>query len=266
MKEFVANVFGNRVLSETSFVLELEGCEALSSSEPGQFVMVRGDWGRDPLLPRAFSILRTKPNGRAEILVKAMGKGTRLLQLTKIGAALKILGPLGRPFPAPDRTRMDLLVAGGVGVAPLLWHAERARAMGVEVHLFYGARTKADLVLLDEIERVCSVSVSTEDGSLVGTQALPAFKGRVTEALTPRLKDLRGQELILTCGPNPMMRAVAELGRAHGVRSLVSVEGEMACGIGACLGCAIPLVNEARPFAYACCDGPVFESERIVIP
>jgi len=245
-----------------SFVLRLAGCEGLAGARPGQFVMLRGAWGRDPLLPRAFSILRTLPDGGCEILVKAVGRGTRLLATLEAGAELAVLGPLGRPFPAPERGRTDLLVAGGVGLAPLLWHAEVAHAAGLTTELFYGARSARDLVLLDEIARAgCRLHLTTEDGSA-------GLTGRVTAALDARLRDgdLGENPHVLTCGPNPMMKAVAELAHAQSLPCLASVEGEMACGIGVCLGCAVPLKNDTRPFGYACVDGPVFDAARIVIP
>jgi dihydroorotate dehydrogenase electron transfer subunit len=262
-----ATLLQNRPLGGTNFVLRLDGCEALAGSKPGQFVMLRGEWGRDPLLPRAFSILRTLADGQCEILVKAIGRGTRILEQTRVGARLQVLGPLGRPFPAPERGRTDLLVAGGVGLAPLLWHAEVAQAAGVTTELFYGARSATDLVLLDEIARAgCRVHLTTEDGSQ--PPGHDVLRGRVTAALEAHLeKGAPGVEPhVLTCGPNPMMKAVVEIARKHGVRCLVSVEGEMACGIGACLGCALPLTDGTKPFAYACTDGPVFDAAKVVIP
>src|SRR5689334_3623237 len=136
---FDARVVENRPLGPRgSFLLRLAGCEALAGAQPGQFVMVRGEWGRDPLLPRAFSILRTLPDGGCELLVKSVGRGTRLLELSEPGARLSVLGPLGSRFPAPSPARVDLLVAGGVGLAPLLWHAEAARDAGARTTMFYG--------------------------------------------------------------------------------------------------------------------------------
>src|SRR5688500_5326361 len=139
MQYFVARVVDNHALGRGGFVLTLDGCEALAGAQPGQFVMVRGEWGRDPLLPRAFSILRTVGKSRAQLLVRAVGRGTRLLELALPGAPLTVLGPLGQRFPAPQKGRSDLLVAGGVGLAPLLWHAEEARKVGAPCELFYGA-------------------------------------------------------------------------------------------------------------------------------
>jgi dihydroorotate dehydrogenase electron transfer subunit len=262
MPQFVARLDANIPLGRSSFVLRLSGCEALAGARPGQFVMVRGDWGRDPLLPRAFSILRMRDGGICEILVKAVGRGTRLFERAEAGARLSVLGPLGKPFPVPDEWPGDYLVAGGVGLAPLLWFAETTRPKHGH-QMIYGARTADDLVLLDEIKASgARLIVTTEDGSGAGTH-----KGRVTDALAQILprRSAPGTR-VLTCGPNPMMRAVVELARAHTLPAWVSVEGEMACGIGACLGCAVPLTDGTRPYGYACVDGPVFDASKMVIP
>jgi dihydroorotate dehydrogenase electron transfer subunit len=249
---FEARVVENRPLGRGGFVLVLGGCEALASARPGQFIMLRGAWGRDPLLPRAFSILRTLDGGGCELLIKTVGRGTRLLEGAEPGARMSVLGPLGRPFPEPAPGQ--ILVAGGVGLAPLLWHALEAHAAGIPTVMCYGARSQADLVLLDRIPG--ELLITTEDGSR-------GLHGRVTLAV----EKVSGTT-VLTCGPNPMMKAVAEIARARGLHCVVSVEGEMACGIGACLGCALPTVNpdDGRPFHYACVDGPVFDAAKIVIP
>jgi dihydroorotate dehydrogenase electron transfer subunit len=201
-----------------------------------------------------------------------------LLEGVTAGARLSLLGPLGSTF-EPAENSGDCLVAGGVGLAPLLWYAERYHRPRSH-HLFYGARTAADLVLLDEIRATgCTVTLTTEDGSSPdGWPPEEVQKGRVTDALAMWLtrRSAPGTR-ILTCGPNPMMRAVVELAKSHiagrsepqALKCLVSVEGEMACGIGACLGCAVPLTaneSDTRPFGYACVDGPVFDAARIVIP
>ena len=259
-----ARVVENRPLARGNFVLRLalpDDGAALAAALPGQFVMLRGEWGRDPLLPRAFSILRLCDGG-CEILVKAIGRGTRLLQLALEGAPMTVLGPLGQPF--VEGQAGDWLVAGGVGLAPLLWFAEkypRARHQMV-----YGARTAEDLVLLDEIRAAgCALVLTTEDGS--APPGAEVTRGRVTDALgmlMPR-RSAPGTR-VLTCGPNAMMRAVVDIANQHDVPCLVSVEGEMACGIGVCLGCALPLTDGTRPFAYACVDGPVFDASKVVIP
>ena len=205
-----ARLVENRPLGRGNFVLRLAlpeaHADALQGAKPGQFVMLRAEWGRDPLLPRAFSILRLCDGG-LEILVKAIGRGTRLLQLLTEGAPLSLLGPLGSAF-APTESGGDWLVAGGVGLAPLLWFAEQHP--GPKPHtLVYGARTAEDLVLLDDIRKSgAHLVLTTEDGSApVGYEVI---RGRVTDAMAQRLPGRAGAGRVLTCGPNAMMRAVVE--------------------------------------------------------
>src|SRR5438046_9995981 len=119
MRYFDARIIENRNLGGGYFVLRLGGCEPLESCRPGQFAMLRGDWGRDPLLPRAFSLLSVGAGGRADLLAKVVGQGTSLLERSQPGALVSVLGPLGNAFPEPSAEHTDLLVAGGVGLPPL---------------------------------------------------------------------------------------------------------------------------------------------------
>ncbi|HJZ87726.1 MAG TPA: dihydroorotate dehydrogenase electron transfer subunit [Polyangia bacterium] len=235
------------------FVLRIGGCTHVSAARPGQFVMLRGDWGRDPLLPRAFSLLRMAAGGVAEILVKTVGRGSALFEHAPPGARMFVLGPLGVGFPAPQADKRDLLVAGGVGLAPLLFFAEQHR--GAPIELIYGARSERDLVLLDDIVLSgAELRVATEDGSR-------GVKGLVTQALEERLDALAGGGAavrLLCCGPSAMLDAVRAIARARKLDCLLSLEGEMACGIGACLGCAV--ATRSRPYRYVCKDGPVFDA------
>src|SRR6185295_7833287 len=131
MRYFQAKVAENRALGGGYFVLRLAGCASLAATEPGQFVMIRGAWGRDPLLPRAFSLLSVGPDGAAEVLAKTVGRGTALLERAGAGAGISVLGPLGSSFPGPSPEFVDLLVAGGVGLPPLYMQAARAATAGV---------------------------------------------------------------------------------------------------------------------------------------
>ena len=119
MRYFQAKVAENRALGGGYFVLRLAGCASLAAAKPGQFVMIRGAWGRDPLLPRAFSLMSVAPAaGTADVLAKTVGRGTALLERSLPGAEVDVLGPLGTSFPTPDPDCVDLLVAGGVGLPP----------------------------------------------------------------------------------------------------------------------------------------------------
>jgi dihydroorotate dehydrogenase electron transfer subunit len=252
-------------LAPGTFVLRFAGCGFLAGTLPGQFVMLRGaDWGTDPLLPRAFSLLDVRGDERGEttvdILIKASGKASRLLERALPGARFSLLGPLGTSFPEPAIHREDWLVAGGVGLAPLYMHARRAQAAGLEkrVTLFYGGRSASDLVMLDAIERTgCQVVLATDDGSR-------GMRGRVTDAVARVLRARPvGAPLpaLMACGPDPMLIATAGLARETGTACWLSLEGEMACGIGICLACAVPC--KGRPFRYTCVDGPVLPLDEL---
>ena len=247
---FPAVVDENATLAPGTFVLRLSGCAALDGARAGQFVMVRGDWGRDPVLPRAMSLMRAG-DGKAELLIKTVGRGTRLLERCRTGDRLAILGPLGRAFPPPE-ARRQVLVAGGVGLAPLLMWAEEVARQGFASHasLCYGARTAPDLVLEGDLRKAgVELILATEDG----TAGKP---GRVTDVLP-----LDGAPRLLGCGPTPMLRALHALALARPLECYLSVEEEMGCGVRVCLGCALP--GQKRPFLYACSDGPVFRAEEI---
>lgn len=268
MRSFITTLISSDALGERTFILHLEGCHSLAHSLPGQFVMLRGEWGRDPLLPRAFSILSADhegESGRAQILVKAVGRGTALLEAARPGSRFTVLGPLGSSFPAPSPERWDWLVAGGVGIAPLLFHAERAVRAGLASHIrvFYGGRNARDLVLLDRMaDAGIAVDLATEDGS----RGIPGF---VTKALArgldgPLARGLDGVDsapTLMACGPDPMLVAVARIAHARSLRAYLSLETQMACGIGACLGCAVPCAT--KPYRYTCKDGPVMDLEEL---
>ena len=260
MRYFDGTLLENRVLGPHTFVLRVGGCESLAGALPGQFVMLRGEWGSDPLLSRAFSLLGVREGGEADILVKGVGKATQLLERALPGAVLHLLGPLGTSFPEPDAGRRDWLVAGGVGLAPLLMHAKRAAAAGIAdgVTMFYGGRTEADLVLLDELAAVgCELVLTTEDGSR-------GQAGYVTAAVAGALAGASPRPTLLACGPDPMLRAVARLAHSEQLPAYLSLEGEMACGIGACLACAVPC--KSVPFRYTCKHGPVLALDDLAGP
>jgi dihydroorotate dehydrogenase electron transfer subunit len=265
MRYFEARITENRSLGGGYFRLRLGGCDSLQGSRPGQFVMLRGDWGRDPLLPRAFSLLSVGAGGRADILAKTVGQGTALLERSPADSLMSVLGPLGTSFPAPAADVTDLLVAGGVGLPPLFMQAEHAARRGLLAHceMIYGGRTHHDLVLLDEMQAFGAelhLALATEDGSR-------GHRGRVTEALEARIAAHRSAQpdrrlRILSCGPNAMLWAVARQAAQHGIDCFLSIEEQMACGIGVCLGCAVPA--RSRPFRYVCKDGPVFPAADVL--
>jgi len=259
MRYFEARVVENKSLGGGYFRLSLGGCHALETSQPGQFVMLRGDWERDPLLPRAFSLLSVGTDGEAAILAKTVGRGTALLERAATGESISVLGPLGTQFPSPSADFVDLLVGGGVGIPPVLMQGQRAAQAGLAARseILYGGRGSADLVLLEQMRNFgVGLHLATEDGSV-------GRKGRITLELEARLAVHAGKAVrIMACGPNAMLWAVGRIARERGVPCYLSVEEQMACGIGVCLGCAVPA--HSRPFRYVCKDGPVFEASEVL--
>ena len=190
------------------------------------------------------------------ILVKAIGEGTERLAAMTEGDELVVFGPLGHGYRIDRSERRPILVAGGVGVAPLLFLARELAKAGVRGLFFYGARTEHDLPLAAEIAEVAELVITTEDGSR-GEQGL------ITAPLE-RLLDENRDAIVYTCGPEGMLKAVAGVALRLEVPCQVALEAPMACGMGTCKGCAV-MGTDGR-YRYVCYDGPVFEAEDIYGP
>jgi dihydroorotate dehydrogenase electron transfer subunit len=217
--------------------------------EPGEFVMIRGDWGVHPVLPRAFSLVESGATG--SVLVKAIGEGTERLAAMVAGDELVVFGPLGNGYQVQANT--PVLVAGGVGVAPLLFLAQQLAASGTRPIFLYGARTEDDLPLADQIAAVADLIITTENG-VVGE------KGLITAPLKRILSEHR-DVTVYSCGPDGMLQAVAREAAATGVHCQVALEAPMACGMGTCKGCAV--MSTDGTYKYVCSDGPVFAAASI---
>ena len=188
-----------------------------------------------------------------EILYKVVGRGTALLADASVGDRLRVVGPLGRPFPMPSAGEHVVVVGGGTGVASLYGLAAAA-PNGVRQTIILGARSADDLMAREDFARTrAELLFTTEDGSL----------GEVGLATDPLARVLAEGDVasVYCCGPTPMMRACSELAAEHQVACVVSLENNMACGYGVCLGCAAP--RPAGDYALVCCDGPVFDSREI---
>jgi dihydroorotate dehydrogenase electron transfer subunit len=207
--------------------------------------------------------------GGVEMLYEVVGTGTKLLSQEKAGGHLDVIGPLGNGFFLPrttnDERRTTILVAGGVGVAPLVALAENL-AYSVEriadrkkrkTHVLIGAKTKSHILCEKDFKKIgCEIKVSTEDGS-------KGKKGLITDVLTDFLRithDAR-RMTIYACGPHPMLKAVARISSLMDVPCQVSLEEKMACGVGVCLGC--PAKMKAGGYKMVCKDGPVFDAKEI---
>jgi dihydroorotate dehydrogenase electron transfer subunit len=263
-----AQILFNKPVSTELYHLGLLCPDIAASIQPGQFLMVRVRDSLDPLLRRPLAVHRMgrqDPPGSFEILYKVVGKGTRLLTTIQPGDSLNLLGPLGRGFRFPDGKGFVLMVAGGIGIAPLPYLAETLVASGNKgpFVLWFGGKTSSDLVCIQHFKDLgFAVELVTEDGS-------KGRKGLITGHLEEWLA--RQDELpkvMYSCGPYPMQRSVAEIGARLGISSQLSMEALMGCGVGACLSCCLrcqPPQGALGPhYANVCQDGPVFDGGEIV--
>lgn len=230
--------------------VEVPGIARLA--EPGQFVQVRVATGIEPLLRRPMSLSGVR-GGRIEMLYEVVGKGTRALSQRKTGETLQVLGPLGMGFKFPARSAYPVLIGGGIGVPPLLFLASRMKTKGTA---FLGARTKGLLLGEKSLSRLgWVVKISTDDGTR-------GHKGFVSEIFGASLDDLSSGAVVYACGPLPMLRAVAEICEHTGLTCQVSLEAMMACGIGVCRGCVVPVRGE-RNYMDICREGPVVDARHV---
>jgi dihydroorotate dehydrogenase electron transfer subunit len=231
--------------------------EAAAVALPGQFVMLRVSENRDPLLARPFGIASVPTRSTIEILYRVMGRGTSLLTNMEAGHSLQLLGPLGKGFLMPEKNTIALLIAGGSGFPPLQFLSHRIES---PAHLFVGARDKESLppasVLKNFKENGLKVHIATDDGSM-------GVKGMTTDILNVFLakQDNKNNLVIYACGPHLMLAAVSRIAAEHAITCYVSMEERMGCGLGACMGCSIPM--KAGGYKRACKEGPVFDSREI---
>ena len=243
------------------FRLSFLSKEIAREAQPGQFVMIHPKKFLEPLLPRPFSIHRVQGN-RVDLLVRLAGQGTRQLGGLRPGEVLEVKGPLGRGFKL-DSEKDPILVAGGIGVAPLLYLADRLLKMNrnktvAPPRLLIGSGSKKELLGLGEFKKAgLRVQAVTEDGSF-------GRKGLVTDLLAGMSAKELNRAMIYACGPLGMLRAVASWAVAGNIPCQVSLEARMACGMGACLGCSVARHGDSGPsYAKVCQDGPVFEAREV---
>jgi dihydroorotate dehydrogenase electron transfer subunit len=237
--------------------------EIAKNAKPGQFVAVAvGGENTSMLLRRAFALYSATPGGEfagtIQFVVAEHGAGTRWLTQRRPGDALDIVGPLGTPFPLPSGPSPAVLVGGGYGTAPLIPLAQALMANGSPVEIILGAATAGRLFGEIVAKRlVGQVTVTTDDGSA-------GERGLVTDVLPDAIKRINA-EIVYACGPMPMLHAVGEVAREHAIRAQVAVEEAMACGIGVCMTCVLPVRGDdgRSRFVRSCVDGPVFDADRV---
>lgn len=252
-----AAVISNERVADLFYIMKLEVGTMAGDCNPGEFVHLRGLSASWPFLRRPFSIHSTDGDSRIEIVYKVLGKATSIMAETAPGEIFDVMGPLGRSFTLRGGVSRVIAVGGGVGVPPLVFFCRRYAGVLDELELLVGARTAGELMVpVSLLVEGVSIKYYTEDGTK-GSHGLVTKDLGAVLAARPVSDALE----VIACGPREMLAEVAGIAGAAGVRCQVSVEEIMACGVGACLSCAVP--SAGGGYLHACKDGPVFESSDI---
>jgi dihydroorotate dehydrogenase electron transfer subunit len=237
--------------------------EAARNCRPGNFIAIQvgGDSSR-MVLRRAFAISRTTESsqfgGTVELIVAPHGSGSKWLCAQAEGAEVDVVTPLGKSFGVPTEPANALLIGGGYGSAPLFGLADLLKSRGCRVDMILGASNGSKIYAPMEGKRsVNSLKIFTEDGSM-------GESGRVTTQLSSIIEE-RNVEIIYSCGPMAMLKAITEIADAQGVLHQASVEESMACGIGICMTCVLPVKDDEGVISMkrSCIDGPVMDGSKV---
>lgn len=248
-KQVIARIAANDEVMPGVYQAWLESPQIAAAVRPGQFVMVH--CGDDNLLRRPLSVHRVdEPKQKLALLYAVVGRGTGWLSQLKEGDSVDILGPLGNGFIIPPEAKKLLLIAGGLGIAPLCFLARQASRQGREVRLLLGAST-ADQLPVHLLPSLSGCVTATEDGSA-------GRRGIVTECLPDFVN---GADQIFACGPTPMYRSLQDMPELKYKPVQVSLEVRMACGLGLCYGCTI---KTKKGLKQVCHDGPIFDLNEII--
>lgn len=257
MQDLTAIVRYNRSVARQTFIMGLE-LEAESFHYiAGQFVMLRISHLTDPLLRRPFSIAGIDKGGLLQILYRVIGRGTALMSQWVPETRVDVLGPLGKGFETTGHEGVSVMVAGGIGLAPLIplsYQSKSPRKI-----LLLGTKTADEIIPVDGlVSPDLQIGIATEDGTR-------GHHGFVTDLLEGILYEVGvDKAMVYACGPGSMLKKVSCMCAAMNVRCQVSLEAAMACGVGACLGCAVRTRKKHPAYYQVCKDGPVFDAEEIV--
>jgi len=262
MTQFKARLAGNRAIGEYRHLVFVTSAE-LPPVRPGHFAAVAvGGPDSAMLLRRAFSIHRVQTKATVgttiELVVAAKGPGTKWLTSQPEGTVVDIIAPLGKPFTLPKAPVACAIVAGGYGAAPMIGLAEQLRSRGCRVDVVLGASTESKLYGVLDLKRIAdSISLTTDDGTL-GT------KGYVSDVL-PEVMRKADTGVVYACGPMGMLQAVSAIAAQTGAIAQCAVEESMACGVGVCMTCVLPVIGDdgLTRMVRACTEGPVFRGDRV---
>lgn len=242
-------VIKNRLIAKDYYELVFTWDEKFKP-EPGQFLTIKPNGL--PLLRRPFAF-SDYTDGKAAIIYKTVGEGTKEFSKLTQSDEISILGPLGRSFNSPKQR--PLLIAGGIGLGPMIFTANNLATKGFDPILIIGARDKSFIPDMDLNNKVSTV-ICTDNGSL-------GFKGNVIEYLESQGKEYLTESEILCCGPHIMLKACHNLSIQYNLECQVSLEEMMACAVGACYGCVVETIHEEK-YKRVCKDGPIFNSREII--
>ncbi|MFH1782603.1 MAG: dihydroorotate dehydrogenase electron transfer subunit [Candidatus Omnitrophota bacterium] len=267
MKDIKTKIISNEIVAPGYYKMVLEAPYITKTAIPGQFIQVRCSDSYEPLLRRPFGIHRiTNHESRITILYEVVGKGTTILSKRRKGERLDVLGPLGNGFTLQDTRHKTqdtrILIAGGVGIAPLTFVAEALVKKKIKPIVLIGAKTKKAIVCSDDLKKMgLKVHIATDDGTL-------GHKGFVTDLFRDLLPVACGLQpvTVYSCGPKLMLKKVSEICKKEKINCQVSLEETFGCGIGACLGCSCKIKDRRNKFTYklTCKDGPIFKGEEVI--
>lgn len=238
-------------LNYQNYILTLKTSDSIADIKPGNFAELKIPNAPDVFLRRPLSILDVNHDKNTiSFYVKIIGKGTEKLGKLQSGDKVNVIYPLGNSF-SVNGTKKALLIGGGSGIAPFILLGRELKQKGIDITFLIGARTKEDVLLTDEFEKLGEVLVTTEDGTM-GQTGLVTYHSVFTDEFL--------FDKIYTCGPDPMMKAIAKIAEEKGVDCEASLENMMACGFGACLCCVVETNGGNK---CVCTEGPVFNTKEL---
>ena len=242
-------------VADNVYTLEFVSERIARATRPGQFLNIKPGNALDPLLRRAYSVHRIREE-RVQIIFNIVGRGSAILAAKRPGDPLDVMGPLGVPFRYDGEFGTAILVSGGVGIAPMPVLGDALAALGRDVVNIHGART-AGMIAADG--RLINPIYATDDGSL-------GFHGNVVGALSRYLEEHAPPDpRVFACGPNRMLMALGGFCTERGLPLEVSLECQMACGIGICQGCPVEMATGDRKYTLVCTHGPNYDFEEIIL-
>lgn len=249
-------ILSNERVGRNLYLMTVESPQLAKLMQPGQFVHTLAPGMEGHILRRPFSVYNTDPDaGTMDILYQNVGFGTNHITQLEAGAQLSNIGPIGHGWKAPEGAKRALLVCGGVGAAPLFMHCKSMIEAGIQVDVVLGAQTAEAMVCNVRYAQVLGADpvICTDDGTMghAGFCTGPAQE----------LIDANEYDYVCCCGPQPLMRIIADMAKKAGIYCQVSMERRMACGVGACLSCVIDTTSGKQ---RCCVDGPVFDAEEVI--